>query len=138
MKKKPQVDPAYQFVKDDGHSMSVAMSDVRELVLTRLGDESERAPRLKAEWWELWHVRPGEKPMLVRPYGEPIPHWLPDHAFPTKAGALFEKKRRGNRKFDKIAHVRRYVRVKVVKGDGVMSRAAKKGRRVDTFLGGWG
>lgn len=123
-KKETTLDPVYQFVADDGRTMSVAMSVVREVVLTILDPARVRAPRLKAEWWELWHVRPGDKPVLVRPDGEPIPHWIPDHAFPTKAGVLYEKKRRNNR-FDKIIHVRRYVRVAAVKGDGVM----KKGRR---------
>lgn len=64
--------------------------------------------KLKAEWWELWWVKPGEKPVFIKAYGEPIPPWIPDGCYPTREGALEDKRRRRNR-YDKVIHVRRFV-----------------------------
>ena len=65
------------------------------------------ARKLKAEWWELWWVKKGEPPIFVHAYGMPIPYWIPDGCFPTREGALEEKKKRANR-YDKLFHVKRY------------------------------
>lgn len=62
---------------------------------------------LKAEWWELWCVKPGVQPVFVKMYGQPTLPWIPDGCFPTAKGARLEKDQRGNR-FDRIYHVRRY------------------------------
>lgn len=67
-----------------------------------------RVRKLKAEWWELWWVKPGAKPVLIVPDGEPIPPWIPQHGFPTRHGAEIVKAMRRNR-YDKIIHVRRFV-----------------------------
>lgn len=73
---------------------------------------AERAPRkLKAEWWELWWEKPGQKPQFVPMYGEPIPPWIPDGCYPSRELALDEKKKRDNR-FDRLVHVRRYRKAK--------------------------
>jgi hypothetical protein len=67
--------------------------------------------QLRAEWWELWWVRPGSEPIFVPMYGAPALWWVPDGCYPTRALALHEKKRRAN-KFDRIVHIRRYRKVK--------------------------
>lgn len=67
--------------------------------------------KLKAEWWELWWVKPGEPPVFIRMYGVPAAPWIPDGCFPTKKLAVEMKKRR-QIKYDRIIHVRRYSRQK--------------------------
>lgn len=64
--------------------------------------------KLKAEWWELWCIKPGTKPVFVRMYGQPIPDWIPDGCFPTRALVLEEKRARKNR-YDRVYRIRRYV-----------------------------
>lgn len=67
--------------------------------------------KLKAEWWELWWVKPGETPVFVRMYGavDSMIHWIPDGCFPTKELAVEAKKGR-KMKYDKIFHIRKYGR----------------------------
>ena len=73
--------------------------------------EKPMSRKLKAEWWELWWDRPGSKPVFVPMYGQPTPFWIPDGCYPSREEALHEKKRRNN-KFDRLIHVRRYLKVK--------------------------
>ena len=65
------------------------------------------ARSLKAEWWELWWVKKGEKPCFIPAYGLPIPRWIPGGAFVTREHARAEKRKRLN-KYYKIFHIRRY------------------------------
>lgn len=77
---------------------------------------------LKAEWWEIWWVKPGEEPVMRRAYGKAIPWWIPDGVWVTKESALKEvniEKSRGRLKYLKIFHVKRYTMAQV-------DRAAKK------------
>lgn len=79
-----------------------------------LRDELERlAPlrrKLKSEWWELWWVKPGMKPVFISMYGDLIPPWIPDGCHPSKESAFAEKKRQKN-KYIKVIHVCRYAKV---------------------------
>lgn len=70
-----------------------------------------KAKKLKSEWWELWWTKPGEKPQFIKIYGEVIPHWIPDGCYPSKKLVL-EAKRQRNNIYDKIIHVRRFVKCK--------------------------
>jgi hypothetical protein len=63
---------------------------------------------IKCEWWELWHVKPGDKPWFIKMYGQSTLDWIPDGAFPSKQLVLEEKNKRDN-KYDKIIHVRRTI-----------------------------
>lgn len=71
--------------------------------------------KLKAEWWELWWVKPGEKPgektvvIFLPMNGQPIPPWIPDGCYPSKEAALKEKAKEGN-KYTRLFHVRRYAK----------------------------
>jgi len=65
--------------------------------------------KLKAEWWELWWFKPGEKPVFIRMYGATSVPWVPDGCFPTKGSAVEAKKGR-KMKYDKIFHIKRYGR----------------------------
>jgi hypothetical protein len=63
--------------------------------------------KLKAEWWELWWQKPGERPVFIRMYGEPIPQGIPDGCFPSRELALAEK--RGARsRYIRMYRIRRY------------------------------
>lgn len=62
---------------------------------------------LKAEWWELWWDKPGEKPCFISMYGEAIPPWIPRGCYPSRELALADKRRFKNR-FIRMIHVRRY------------------------------
>ena len=63
--------------------------------------------KLKAEWWELWWVKPGKRPEFIRMYGSPVPKWIPDGCFPTRTLALAEKRALGNRHI-RMYRIRRY------------------------------
>ena len=64
--------------------------------------------KLKAEWWELWWHKPGERPVFIRMYGEPIPHWIPDGCFPSRELAIAEKRAQGNNRYIRMYRIRRY------------------------------
>lgn len=63
--------------------------------------------KLKAEWWELWWIKPKNRPVFISMYGEPIPDWIPDGCYPSYELALEEKRKRKN-KYDKIFHIKRF------------------------------
>jgi hypothetical protein len=71
--------------------------------------EAPRMRVLKAEWWEVWWVKPGEKPCFIPADGQPIPPWIPDRVHVTRASAWDEVRRRKNR-YDRVLHIRRYTR----------------------------
>ena len=72
--------------------------------------------KLKAEWWELWWVKPGERPVFIRMYGEPVPHWIPDGCFPTRALASETKRAQGNR-YIRMYRIRRYATSSTATGE---------------------
>jgi len=72
-------------------------------------EESPTSRVLKAEWWELWWVKPGSRPCFIPAYGEAVSEWIPDRCYPTRKDALDQKKKRGNR-YDRVVHVKRYRR----------------------------
>ena len=67
--------------------------------------------KLKAEWWELWWVKPGAKPEFIRMYGSATNPWIPDGCYPTKELALEDKAKFKN-KYHKIFHIKRFTRNK--------------------------
>lgn len=66
---------------------------------------------LKAEWWELWWVKPGKKPEFVKMYGRTITDWVPDGCFPSRELALKTKRALRNRYY-KVFHIRRFRKLK--------------------------
>jgi|DEB19_MinimDraft_3_1074340.scaffolds.fasta_scaffold283031_1 hypothetical protein len=72
--------------------------------------------KLKAEWWELWWHKPGERPVFIRMYGEAVPHWIPDGCFPTRELALATKRAQGNR-YIRVYRIRRYATSSTATGE---------------------
>lgn len=85
---------------------------------------------LKAEWWEVWWVKPGEEPYMRRPYGKSIPRWIPKGGWPCRKSAWKEVKADGS-KYLKVFHIKRYTSVKAPSKKGwiIQLRAPKQGAR---------
>lgn len=88
--------------------VSAILCDECELVARTVG-LNKPLRVLKAEWWEVWWVKPGRRPFKHDPDGEPIPDWIPRGSFPDKKDAHAYAKSCKNR-YMKVFHVRRYTK----------------------------
>lgn len=53
---------------------------------------------LKAEWWELWWVKDGERPVCIPMYGESILHSIPPSWISIKTRCVRGKELRHNKR----------------------------------------